>query len=872
MLVHTTSTRRQNLVGAGVFIIALGLYLKTMAPTISLWDSGEFITCAYILGIPHPPGAPLYVLWGRLSTLVPFGSVEQRVVFISPLLSAAAIWCVYATTTILARGAFRSGGTQSPSPGRETAVLAGGVVAALSLACSYTFWFNATEAEVYASSIFLVCLSVWLALRWADEPVDTRSDRSLLLIAYVFGLSGGVHLLCLLTIPAILILLWHADPTLRRLISVLLGLGGISLALVAVWGPSKAGVGALILVLAAGLHYLYRHDRRSCWLLVAAVVLFGLGYSTYTSLYIRSGLNPVIDENDPETWTALIKFLNREQYGTESLLGGMLEAKASRVYQFWDLQMKYFFNQFQFPMAESALDFRRATDSLRQTVAVSVLPYLLGLGGLLWHRRRDWQRFLVVLALFATMGFALSAYLNMSDPQPRERHYVFVGMFYAFALWMGLGWTGLIEALRQRLSLTTGWLAVIAGAGMLLPLGMGVKLYDQVDRTGDYLARDYAFNLLQSCAPNSILFTNGDNDTFPLWFLQEVEGIRPDVRVVHLGLLNTGWYIKQLRQRSPAIDFRYSDTYIDSVLTDTERVDLGRRRWPEPKSIELAGLDIEVAPFEHGMLRVQDIAVLKIVEWNNWERPIFFSVAVPIESQVGLTPYLSLNSLAYRLVKEREPGLDREQMEHSFYRIFQWRNLVGRELASDPGSAPLLFNYQAGVMQLAGYYRQEGMAEDLVRLFEWTSGHIPLIWHAYHTASTYLQETGQDELAIEYAARAVRELSATYAAGGDATYDDLIYLTDELTKQYRDHAWSTELYRQIIEVEPDRWEAYYRLASLMGVRGDYSGGLQVVDEYVSRYADVRPLARMRQSLQQAAAGKSAQQASPRAGADSSVQY
>ena len=868
MLVHTTSTRCQNLVGAGVFIIALGLYLKTMAPTISLWDSGEFITCAHILGIPHPPGAPLYVLWGRLSTLLPFGSVEQRVVFISPLLSAAAIWCVYATTTILARSALGSEETESSRSGRQTAVLAGGVVAALSLACSYTFWFNATEAEVYSSSIFLVCLSVWLALRWAVEPADRRTDRSLLLITYVFGLSGGVHLLCLLTIPAILILIWHSDPTLRRLISVLLGLGGITLAVVAAWGPSETGAAALILVLSACLYHLYRHDRRSCWLLVAALVLFGLGYSTYTSLYIRSGLNPVIDENDPETWAALIKFLNREQYGTESLLGGMLEAKASRVYQFWDLQMKYFFKQFQFPLAERAVEFRRATDSLRQTVAVSVLPYLLGLGGLVWHARKDRQRFLAVLALFATMGFALSAYLNMSDPQPRERHYVFVGMFYAFALWMGLGWSGLVETLGRRLSLSSGWLAGIAGAGMLLPVGMGVKLYDQVDRTGDFLARDYAYNLLHSCAPNSILFTNGDNDTFPLWFLQEVEGIRRDVRVVHLGLLNTGWYIKQLRQRAPAIDIRYTDAHIDSVLTSTQR-GLGLRQWPEPRAIELAGLDIEVAPFEHGMLRVQDIAVLKIVEWNDWEKPVFFSVAVPVENQVGLTPYLSLNGLAYRLVREREPGLDREQMERSFYHIFQWRNLVGREMTSDPGVAPLLFNYQAGVMQLADVYRREGMGEALARLLEWTSERIPFIWHAYYSASTYLQETGQQQLAIEYAERAVQELLDTYGASGDAIYDDLIVVTDELTKRYRDSARSAELYRRIIEVEPGRWEGYYRLASLMGVQGDYSGGLLVVDEYVDRYGDVRQLARMRQSLQQAAAEGTAQQADRQAATDSS---
>jgi hypothetical protein len=627
---------------------------------------------------------------------------------------------------------------------------------------------------------------------------------------------------------------------------------------VAVLGLGATGGAALIFLLAAGLNYLYRHDRRSCWLLVAALVLFVLGYSTYATLYIRSGLNPVIDENDPETWAALVRFLNREQYGTESLLGGMVEAKASRLYQFWDLQMKYFFTQFQFPVGEISVSFRRATDSLRQTVAISVLPYLLGLGGLLWHARRDWQRFLVVLALVATMGFALSAYLNMADPQPRERHYIFIGMFYAFALWMGLGWTGLVEALGRRLSLSSGWLAALASAGILLPLGMGVELYDQMDRTEDYLARDYAHNLLQSCAPNSILFTNGDNDTFPLWFVQEVEGIREDVSVVHLGLLNTGWYIKQLRQRPPAIDIRYTDTYIDSVLTDTQRVDLGRRHWPEPKTIELAGLDIEVAPFEHRMLRVQDVAVLKIVEWNNWERPVFFSAAVAVENQVGLTPYLSLSGLAYRLSREREPGLDQEQMERGFYQTFKWRNLVGREMESDPGITPLLFNYQAAVMQLADFYRQRGMGEALARLLEWSSERMPLIWHADYSASTYLEETGQRQLALEYAKRAAQKLLDTHAAGGDATYDDVVSLTDELTKRHRDSEWSARFYRQIIDVEPGRWEAYYRLASLMGVQGDYSGGLQVVDEYVGSYADVPPLVRMRQSLRQAAAKATAQ--------------
>ena len=208
-------------------------------------------------------------------------------------------------------------------------------------------------------------------------------------------------------------------------------------------------------------------------------------------------------------------------------------------------------------------------------------------------------------------------------------------------------------------------------------------------------------------------------------------------------------------------------------------------------------------------------------------------------------------------------------MERSFYHTFQWRNLVGREMTSDPGVAPLLFNYQAGVMQLADVYRREGMGEELARLLEWTSERIPFIWHAYYSASTYLQETGQQQLAVKYAERAVQEALDTYGANGDATYDDLIVVTDELTKRHRDSARSAELYRRIIEVEPGRWEGYYRLASLMGVEGDYSGGLQVVDEYVDRYGDVRQLARMRQSLQQAVAEGTAQQADRQAATDSS---
>ena len=173
-------------------------------------------------------------------------------------------------------------------------------------------------------------------------------------------------------------------------------------------------------------------------------------------------------------------------------------------------------------------------------------------------------------------------------------------------------------------------------------MGNAVYLYDIEDRSGDYIAYDYAHNILETCEPNSILFTNGDNDTFPLWYMQEVEGLRRDVRVVNLSLLNTGWYIKQLRDREPKIDIRYNDKYIDSVLTDTKEVNIYKRYWPGPQNIEVNGIEWEMPDYAgYNVLRVQDVLVLKIIEWNNWKRPIHFALTVPPDNRIGCLLYTS---------------------------------------------------------------------------------------------------------------------------------------------------------------------------------------------------------------------------------------
>ena len=856
---------RHRLVGVLVFLIALVLYLKTLAPTVSFWDCGEFIACSYILGVPHPPGAPLYILLGRLFTLLPLGEIAWRVNLMSALSSALGIWCVYLSGVALARRALGGAALRPFGDGRDISCQGGAALGALALAVSYTYWFNATEAEVYGYSILFTTLSMWLIFYWEGTQHGTGNDRWLFLIAYLFGLGGGIHMLCLLTIPSLLILAFYADEKLRRLIGLLLGLGVWSgLALLAL-GPGAGSNGAMGAGLAGVLYYLYGRDRRSFGLLVGVLFLFVLGYSTYEALYIRSGLNPAIDENDPETFAAFIKFLNREQYGTDSQLLGMLGGRAPRDYQFWDLQMKYFFQQFPFPFLELPASFRRATEALQEVVWISVVPYGLGLVGLVWHARRDRKRFWAVLALFVVMGFGLSLYLNMPDPQPRERHYVFGGMFCAFALWMGLAWTGLVELFRRHIAARGIVLAGVASCGLLLPLGIGARLYHEQDRTGDYIAYDYAYNILQSCAENSILFTNGDNDTFPLWFLQEVEEVRRDVRVVNLSLLNTGWYIKQLRDREPKIDIRLSDNFIDSVLTDTQMVDLYKRIWFEPKvpkEFKDMGLDVEVSALPgHDLLRVQDIMIIGLIHWNDWQRPINFAITVAGQNRLNLDPHLRMEGMTMRLVPERDLGADGERLAHNLFNVYQFRAATDPEVYKDDNTSRLLGNYHACVLQLAEIYQRQERTSELRDLFVWARETLYNEWESYYTASEYLREIGQLELGAQFLTEAGLLLLADYGIDEVANYPNLISVGSILVNDYAAYDQAERLYRGLIEKIPQRWDAYYELAATLQAKNDVPAALELLYQYKAEHGEVSQLLEAEQVLMNALRHRNAAQES-----------
>jgi hypothetical protein len=599
-----------------VFVASLIIYAMTMADSVSFWDCGEFAACSYTLGVPHPPGSPLFILLGRVFTMLPLShDISVRVTWISVLASAFAIMLAYLIIVRLIRHI----------RGREKSTLdkiiayGGGIVGALSLSWSYSMWFNAVESEVYALSQFFTHITVWLALVWYERADEPGNERYLLAIAYMMGLSTGVHLLNVLTIPA-LALIWYFRRRKFELTSFVVMAVVTAIVFIMVypgvvkWLPglaSKVNLWAPFLAIAAvaAVFWWAVHERHGIiGVAMGGLLLVIVGYSAYGMIYIRSGLNPGIDENDPDTPARFLSYLNREQYGDRGMFPRVWNNDPeyrSETDFFWRYQVNKMFNRYLFwqfvgregaPHEEfqdagvqpnySLLSFvdRDPQGLLRWLAVLLCFPLMLGLIGFVYQFARDKTGWLIVFSLFFLTGYAIIIYLNQDDPQPRERDYSYVGAFFAFALWIGIGSAAAIEWIidkvkavdsRRPVALATTGILLLASPVMLL-----ARNYQMNDRSGNDVAFDYSYNMLMSCAPNGILFTNGDNDTFPVWNLQEVNGIRRDVRIVNLSLLNTGWYIKQLKHREPTVPISFSDSYIDRYLDGHDAPAILARYWP----------------------------------------------------------------------------------------------------------------------------------------------------------------------------------------------------------------------------------------------------------------------------------------------------
>lgn len=484
-------------------LVALGVYLLTMDRSVSWWDCGEFIATGYGLQVGHPPGAPLYQLITHCFMLLAFGNP----MLVAPLSNLVSVLCASLTVMLLfwsarlllARAAFGS---------RRS--FFGAVVGALCYLFCDTAWFSAVESEVYAMAMLFCALTVWLTLRW-EECGD---GRRLILVAFLLGLGICVHLMTLLVGP---MLLW------------------------------------IVLRNRKGLR------PRHAWILLPAGLFFLLGLAPYAVIPIRAAANPPINEGHPSTYEDFKRYFQREQYAKAPLYPRMWRDRDAVNWESWGggnpdsfwSNTKYWFTYQMGYMYCRYLMYNyigRENDHWHHVV-LFVLPFVLGLWGMWVQRRRRRGDFHAVLLLFLFGGFILNVYLNHPCYEPRERDYAYVLSFYAFALWIAFGAAGMVGAVRRgKLYLTLMTVLVLC----LAPATMALGNWTDHDRSRCHSVHDIATAHLQSCDQGAILFTYGDNDTFPLWYLKYVEGCRTDIDIYNLNL--TGFH--QVMQIMEDNDFR----------------------------------------------------------------------------------------------------------------------------------------------------------------------------------------------------------------------------------------------------------------------------------------------------------------------------
>jgi hypothetical protein len=762
-----THKKLNRIIAIGIFCVTFAVYLLTLSPTVVFWDVGEFIAASKLMQVPHPPGSPLFLYLTRIAMMIPFAADQAvRAHAFSALCSALGIMFTY---LVIIRVIMDFKGTPEKMLDRVT-VYGAGVIGALSLAFNTTYWDNAIEAEVYGVSMLFLTAIMWLAMRWQERADNEGNEKYIILIAYLIGLSLGVHLLALLAIfPVFMIIYFRKyEFSLNTFIKAgLLSAGvffvvypGIVKYLPGMmdgdWNGTKSDVIAYLpwIIIALICYFVYdsyQKKRKMVHVALVSVVLIFLGYTTYTGVLIRSNANPPMNENDPSNLAKLTSYLGREQYGNSPLImprRWSQEPHQQGIYTKYssdmDYMMRYQLNHMFFRyvgwnyIGQAGAEQDSGVD-WKDTLAI---PFLLGLFGLWYQIKKDWKMGVVFIATFIILGPVLALYQNQQEPQPRERDYFYVGALYVFSLWIALGVVGLIDYVRQWLksgsSATYASYAAVGFFALAVPVNLARINWVDHDRSGNFVAWDYSYNILQTCERDAILFTNGDNDTFPLWYLQDVEGVRRDVRIVNLSLVNTSWYIQQMKNRpyyaeASAVPISYSNAEIERIQPrawESREMDLPVSK----EAIEKYGVS-DTAVVRTGKItytfkptlnvgnvkaiRVQDIMVHDIITTNQWKRPIYFAVTVSPDSKIGLDDYLWFHGLAWRLEPRRLPDQDRSLdpniLEANLYNEpqgfsnapqygYKWRNIANPKVYFDENTSRLMINYRSAFIRLALYH------------------------------------------------------------------------------------------------------------------------------------------------------------------------
>ncbi|MCE9626643.1 MAG: DUF2723 domain-containing protein [Candidatus Eisenbacteria bacterium] len=784
--------RSAALISVLVLLLSATVYLLTLTPTVPFWDSGEYIAVSQILGIPHPPGTPFYVLLGRIFALVPIASIAQRVNAMSAIAAAFAVFFTYLTTLRLIRIA--QGGERQVW--HEWVAVISSVVGALMLAFSDVWWENSVEAEVYQLMSLAQILVFWLGLKWWESHGKKPTVGPLLVATYVMWLCVGLHLgvgimglpllvlvflvdkpvaflfmmpfLSLVRVPAgfekmlgtviLLSIVTSFVMVWRRKLNGWVAVGGALLALKGLSASFTdanfdAATGIMTVLAVLGPIVWLALTQREGRVLLLALFLMVAGYSTHLYLPIRAAQQPAVNEGAPATWDKLRDLLERKQYGEMNPLVRRAPLMVQLDKEFW----RYFSRQW--PLFPS------------DRLWAALLPILLGLAGGYWQFRKDRKSFAYTFAFLGLSTAGMIVFLNFSAKEVRDRDYFFQSGFHAYSIWIGLGVAFLVQWVRESFEdVKAQRLATITATGLLAtqPFLLLANHWHSHDRSGNYIARDYAYNMLATLKPNSFMFTNGDNDTFPLWYIQQVEGFRKDVRIVNLSLLNTDWYIRQLRDEEPKVPIQLDDRTVDMLGAGAFQDEQGNITY------------------------TNEFMVRHILEQtkrdSGWVKTPYFAVTVP--QDFGYGNLFRQEGIVQEVMRDSlQAGMDAEATHKALYETYKYRGLLTADGSWDPkvykddNAQNLSKNYAFAHMQLALYYRRlrdfpKAIAEmeRVQRMFpDWVEIQVPL--------------------------------GGIYLAAGDTA-----------------KAWS--FYDKLVKQVPNSAEAHYYRGASLGYRGDPQGAIE----------------------------------------------
>ncbi|MEP7251663.1 MAG: DUF2723 domain-containing protein [Ginsengibacter sp.] len=907
--------RINNITGWAVCLAACMVYLLTMEASGSFWDCGEFASSAYKLQIPHPPGAPLFILLGRIF-MIPFSNPDNAILGLnsmSALMSGFTILFLFWSITHFARKIVEKNSTLPLSNNQVISIMAAGVVGALAYTFSDSFWYSAVESEVYASSSFFTAIVFWAVLKWEQDVTTeqlngikghfTRADRWLILIFYLIGLAVGVHLLNILTIPAIVMVYYFKRYNVTNwgtfwafiigclitgivqvpMIQWTIKLAGqFDILFVNDFGlPFFSGFTFFFVLIAVIIWFMLRLARQKNWnFLKLAMWSFAfvlIGFSTYYTTLIRSNSDPAVDMFNVDNPVSLVGYLSREQYGDWPILKGQdftakpvsqdpvdvyvkgkdkYEKKGKKYvteyapedlhffprmwdnsndqghadyyasfagigkdqktgeyydkptmsdnisffisYQFNWMYFRYFMWNFAGKQNDiqgvdmgnvrdgnwlTGISFwdnarlgdqSKMPDTIKHNKAHNTLfclPLILGILGLVYQYQKDKRDALVSGLLFFFTGFAIIIYLNQAGNQPRERDYAYVGSFYAFAIWIGLGVLYVKELFEKFAK------PVIANYGAALlcflavPVLMASQEWNDHDRSHKVLARDLAVDYLQSCAPNAIVITFGDNDTYPLWYAQEIQGIRRDLRVINSSLLGTDWYINQLRYKvnqSDPIDVLWTpeeimgskrdaiyyypdapgakvdqtqpmdlytmmkdyagsddpsrmaqngDEYLNIYPTKKVKIPVDQDLVRKNGTVNATDSVVSEVTFDipKSALGKNETAILNIIAANKWKRPIYFTSPY---DELGFQQYLRTDGLTYRFVPVRSGEVNRDWAYNVMMNKFVFGNADKRGVYYDEENRRHLNTIRMQYAQVANNLAEHDRKDDAKKMLE----------------------------------------------------------------------------------------------------------------------------------------------------------